>query len=167
MPSGCWTPPWSLQPRLPGSSHPQWAPFLVGVWSPAEHLFSLALLSFGGGSYHQCTPGAYWIAYILLCWASSRHPHEDQGLWKRSSSYLSVEGLIHLFFLVRWTIADTHYNVTFGSSWRLPYYLCSFLKEITSTYMLMLIFSNFTFFSKSYYLQYRPCGDYLPISAVM
>lgn len=33
---------------------------------------------------------------------------EDQDLWKDPS----VEDLIHLFLLVKWSIAETYYNVT-------------------------------------------------------
>lgn len=33
---------------------------------------------------------------------------EDQDLWKDPS----VEDLIHLFLLVKWSVAETYYNVT-------------------------------------------------------
>lgn len=43
-------------------------------------------------------------------------PHEDQGLQTRGWSYLSVDGLIQSFSLVRWPVADTlHLNLNFFS----------------------------------------------------
>lgn len=54
------TSSWLLQPWLrltftSPASHSLWA------WSPAQHLFSLTLLSLRRGIYQQCTPGTTWI----------------------------------------------------------------------------------------------------------
>lgn len=149
--SETWTPSWSLQTRFPWSSHSKWAPpfqctqprrlpLLIGsalIWRwklSSIHSSSLPGLLI---SCHVVPSADIMVADI---------PREDQGLWVWSSSYLSV-GLIRLFFLIKWTIADTYYNVIFDSSWSLPYYLCAFRKEIAWIYILMLIFNHFTFFS--------------------
>ena len=67
-------------------------------------------------------PTTSCTAYALLnCSSSMAEVHqEDRGLWIWGCSNLSVEGLIHLFFLVRWTITDTHYNVTFACPLFIP-----------------------------------------------
>lgn len=68
------------------------------------------------GSCCQRTTGASYIVYVLLC-LSSRYwgevPHEEQSLQTGGCSYVPIEGMIHLFFLVRWQIARSLSN---GSS---------------------------------------------------
>lgn len=53
------------------------------------------------------------LSIVSIPWSCWKVPCELQVLWMWGCSYLSTQGLICLVSLVRWSVSDHHYSVTY------------------------------------------------------